>query len=194
MRSPRVDIQVNDHRLKAGGFRFRLKAGSVRPSADKRHTKIVIGFGRLLVRDVVQPHLVRYVPAAGHPVATCPKVLAPVALAQCPKLAQQLIRAAALQILHRPADRQVWRARQQQVDVVSVDRASVNHHLVATRRLPDQFPAAVADIAARHRVTMFRDPHQMILAIPNRAQTVWPPRLYDSIPAVYTATQDTHAG
>jgi len=27
-------VVVNDHRLKAGGFRLRLKAGSVRRSAD----------------------------------------------------------------------------------------------------------------------------------------------------------------
>lgn len=72
---------------KAGGFRLRLEAGSVRHAADSRHAEIIVWLWRLLVLNVFQPDLVRYIAARGNPVATRPQVLAPVPLLQSRKLA-----------------------------------------------------------------------------------------------------------
>ena len=84
---------VNNHRLKGGGFGLRLKAGSVRRSADSGHAKIIVGLGGLLGLDVFGPDFIGHVAAAGHPIAPRPQMLAPVSLAEARKLAQQLVRA-----------------------------------------------------------------------------------------------------
>src|SRR6266403_3630399 len=70
------------------------------PSADSGHVEVVIRLRRGLVLDVLGPHLIGLVAAAGNPVASRPQVLAPVALAQACELAEQFVRAAPLQILH----------------------------------------------------------------------------------------------
>jgi hypothetical protein len=45
------------------------------------------------------------------------------------------------------------------------------HHLMRSRRLAQQFPAPVPNVAAKHCVTILRYPDQMILAVPNRVAT-----------------------
>ena len=74
-------VRVNPPPPKGGGFRLRLKAGSVRPSADSRDREIVVWLRRLLVFDVLHPHLISHVAAARNPVSSPPQVLAPIALA-----------------------------------------------------------------------------------------------------------------
>src|SRR5512136_2387697 len=91
------------------------------PSADSRHLEVVVRLGWGLVLDVFGPHLICHVPAARDPVASCPQVLAPVALAQARELAQQLVRASPLQVLHGTRHRQAGRDRQQQMYMVPVD-------------------------------------------------------------------------
>jgi hypothetical protein len=60
---------VNDHRLKGGGFKERLKAGSVRHSADSGHTKVVIWLGRSLRFDILHPDFISHVATARNPIA-----------------------------------------------------------------------------------------------------------------------------
>ena len=52
--------------------------------------------------------------------------------------------------------------------MIPIDRPRVDHHLVRPRRLPQQLPAALADVTAEHRVAILRDPHEMIFAVPDR--------------------------
>ena len=75
---------------KGGGFRLRLKAGSVRHAADSGHLEVVIRLRRHLVFDVLHPDLVSDIAAARDPVAPRPQVLTPVAFTQNAELAQRM--------------------------------------------------------------------------------------------------------
>src|SRR5712675_2960247 len=91
------------------------------PAADSGHIEVVVRFWRGLVLDVFGPYLIGHVAAARNPVTPGPQVLAPVALAQGTELAQQLVRAAPLQVLHRTRHRQAGRDRQQHMHVVPIN-------------------------------------------------------------------------
>ena len=52
--------------------------------------------------------------------------------------------------------------------VIAVDRPGVNNHLVSRRRLTKQFSAPQPDISTKYWVTIFRHPHHMVFAVPNR--------------------------
>lgn len=96
LRNWKVSLLIGHYRVnppppKGGGFRLRLKAGSVRRPADSRNVEVVVRFWRDLALDVLCPRLVRDVAARHHPVAACPEMLAPVALAQRGELAQELV-------------------------------------------------------------------------------------------------------
>jgi hypothetical protein len=134
---------------------------------NSRDIEAVIGFRRSLVLDVVDPHVVRHVAAAHHPVAPSPQMLAPVTLAQQAELTQQPVRAAALQVLHSARHRQA-RGIDKHVDMVAIDRPCMHHHLVRPRSLAQRFAAASPNVAAKHWVTILRHPDQVILAVPNR--------------------------
>lgn len=69
------------------------------------------------------------------------------------ELAQQLVRTAALQVLHSARHRQARRDRQQHVDMVAIDRPRAHRHLMRPRRLAQQFATANPNVAAKHRVT-----------------------------------------
>ena len=52
--------------------------------------------------------------------------------------------------------------------MISVDRTSIDRHLVGTGDFPQQLPCALSNVPGQDRITVFRDPDQMILAVPNR--------------------------
>jgi hypothetical protein len=52
--------------------------------------------------------------------------------------------------------------------MVTIDRARVDDHLVRPGRLAQQFATPRAHVAAEHRVAILRDPHEMVLAVPDR--------------------------
>jgi hypothetical protein len=159
--------QVNTPPPKGGGFELRLKAGSVRHSADLGHVEVVIRLWWLLVLDVLNPYFVGHVSAARNPVAPAPEVLAPIPFAQDPEFAQQFVRTAPLQILHGARHRQTGRDGQQHMHVVAIDRSGVNDHLMRGCRLTQQFPAPHPDISPEDWVAILRHPHQVVLAVPN---------------------------
>ena len=82
---------VNTPPPKGGGFKLRLKAGSVRLSADLGNREVVVRFGWRLVLDVFDPNLISDVSTAGNPVSPGPEVLAPIPLAQDAEFAQQFV-------------------------------------------------------------------------------------------------------
>jgi len=94
-------------------------------------------------------------------------MLAPVPLSQAGILAQQLVRTLAFQELYGARYRYVRRDRDQHVHVLSVDRSSVDCQFEASRYLPQQLSRPVPDIAHQHRVTVLRDPDEVVLAIPD---------------------------
>src|SRR5246127_963651 len=81
-RNGKLAVLVNTPPPKGGGFRLRLKAGSVRHAADSSHIEVVVWFGWRLVLHVLDPYLVNDVSAACYPVPPGPEVLAPVPFAQ----------------------------------------------------------------------------------------------------------------
>src|SRR5208283_4504710 len=56
----------------------------------------------------------------------------------------------------------------QHMHMVAIDRSSVDGHLVRPRDFPQQLPRPLPDIAAQHRKSVLCDPHDMILAVPDR--------------------------
>src|SRR5262249_8879040 len=100
-------------------------------------------------------------------IAPCPRVLAPVAFAQAGKLGQQLVRTSPLQVLHSTRHRQTGRNAQQHMHVVAIDRSGVNNHFVCPGCLAQQLTTSLADIPAKHGVTIFRHPIQVMVAVPD---------------------------
>lgn len=78
------------------------------------------------------------------------------------------MRTTPLQVLHRPTDRQARRDRHKQMDVIAIHRPSVDHHLMSYRSLTDQLAAPQADITTQNLVAIFRNPYDVIFAVPNR--------------------------
>ena len=159
---------VNAPPPKGSGFRLRLKAGSVRPSADSGDIEVIVRFGRRLVLDSLGPHLVHHIAAVGNPISPRAKVLTSIALPQNTELTQQFVRTATLQMLDRARNRKVRRDRQQHVDMIPIDRTRMDRHLVRSCRIAQQFATSLADIAAQHLMTISRHPNQMIFAVPDR--------------------------
>ena len=62
---------------KAGGFGLRLKAGSAGPDGRLHNPEVVIRLRRLLVLDVLLPHIVCDVPAGAYPIPSRPQMLPP---------------------------------------------------------------------------------------------------------------------
>src|SRR5580692_7489164 len=66
------------HRLKAGGFRLRLKAGFSPPSADSdggcgsSDLEVIVRLWCCLILDILGPYLIGNVAAAGDPISSSP--------------------------------------------------------------------------------------------------------------------------
>lgn len=57
--------------------------------------------------------------------------------------------------------------------MVTIDRASIDLHLLATGYLPQQLSATVPNIAAQYRIAVLRRPDQVILTIPDCMATMF---------------------
>jgi hypothetical protein len=51
--------------------------------------------------------------------------------------------------------------------MVPIDRPGVNDHLVAPRDFTDQFSRPKPNVPNQHRVSIFGDPHDMVLTVPD---------------------------
>lgn len=138
-----------------------------RTGTNSRHVEVVVRLRRRLVGNVFNPHLARHVAACCNPVIPRPQVLAPIAFAQYPELAQQFVRTAPFQVLHGARYRKVRRDRHLHIHMVPVNRSGMHNHLMRLGRLAQQLPASVANVAAKHRVTILRHPNRVLFAIPN---------------------------
>ena len=70
----------------------------------------------------------------------------------------------------RDTDR-VRRDSYQHVHVVPVDRPRIDDHLMSPRNLTQQLSCPLPYVPAQHQEPIFRDPHHVILAVPNRMAT-----------------------
>ena len=95
-------------------------------------------------------------------------MLTPIPLPQRLILRQKLMRTLSLEVLHRTRHRMLPGDREQQVNMVAVYRTGVDLHLVTTADFPQQLPCTQPDIPNQNRVPIFRDPYDMIFAIPYR--------------------------
>lgn len=118
--------------------------------------------------DVLSDHLIGHIPSADGEIAPRPQVASPILAAQLTKLLQQTSAGTSFQALHQHADCQMWRHRQQQMDVVTGDMPTHDVHLQGRTRLPDQFAQAHCDLSAQYRLAVFGDPDHMILQVVNR--------------------------
>jgi hypothetical protein len=81
----------------------------------------IVGFGAVLLFQVLYDDFVRHIPAAGHEVSSCPQVPTPELLSDVLELHHQFARTLALDVLHDLAGRQVRRTGQQDMDMVTGD-------------------------------------------------------------------------
>jgi hypothetical protein len=51
--------------------------------------------------------------------------------------------------------------------VIAIDRPGMNDHLMRPCGLTQQFPAPNPSVPAKDGITVLRDPHQVVFAVPN---------------------------
>ena len=152
-------------------LRSTAQAGYSRPGADQPEShnfEVVIRLLRLLVLDVFLPYLVGNVTARGNPVASAPQVLPPIPLLQRTKFAQQPVRALSFQKLYGSGHRHIRRYRHEHMHVVPIDRPGVDRHFQTPCDLPQELSGPQPDIPYQDWVPVLRNPHQVVLAVPNR--------------------------
>ena len=130
--------------------------------------EVVIGHLRLLILDVFFPHFIRDVPARRYPISPTPQMLTPVALTQRRKFREHPMRTLPFQILHCLRARYMRRDSYQHMHMIPVNRPSVDRHLQTTRDLPQQLPRTLSYITHQHRITVLRNPHQVVFTVPDR--------------------------
>ncbi len=54
------------------------------------------------------------------------------------------------------------------MNVVAIDRASVNYMSCAGAVSQQKFPAALSHVATQHLVSVLRHPHQVVFTVPDR--------------------------
>jgi hypothetical protein len=156
------------HRLTAGGFRLRLKAGLIGHTADYTTLKSSSGAGGLLLLDVSLPYLVCHIATRCDPIASHLQVLTPVAFPKTRIFTEQLVPAFSFHVLHGPGHRHIRQDADQHIHMVPVDRSRIDYQFDALRDLTQQFTAALPYITTKNFIPLFRRPHQVILAIPHR--------------------------
>ena len=52
--------------------------------------------------------------------------------------------------------------------MISVDRTRIDRHLHTPAYLPQQLPGSFSNIPSQDRITVLRDPHQVIFTVPYR--------------------------
>ena len=139
-----------------------------RPCGRLHHIEVIIWLRGLLFLDIPFPDFIRHIAARRHPITSPPQMLTPIPLSQSRKFAQQFMRTLPFQVLHCPRHRYLRRDANQHVNMIPIDRPSVDHHFLAPRNFPKQFAASLAHIPGKNRIPILRRPHQMIFAVPHR--------------------------
>ena len=132
----------------------------------------IIGFGAILLFQVLDDDFIRYISAAGHEVPSCPQMPPPELLGDVFELHHQLSRTLALDVLHDLAGRQVRRTGQQHVDMVSGDSSLQDFDVVGPAYLSHQLSQTYANLANQNRLAVFRNPYKMVFQIVSRMRTV----------------------
>jgi hypothetical protein len=52
--------------------------------------------------------------------------------------------------------------------MIPIDRPGIDRHFIGPRYLPQQLRCALANVSNQNRIPAFRDPNQMVLAVPDR--------------------------
>src|SRR5947209_536766 len=115
--------------------------------------------------DVLHDDLVGVVPRAGHEEPPRPEVPAPTELLQVAELLHQVPRTLPLDPLHQVARRDVRRAGDEQVDVVTADVTLEDLDLQLRTDHPNELAEPDADVASKELLAVLRDPHQVQLDV-----------------------------
>ena len=129
--------------------------------------KIIVWLWRLLALDILFPYFICNISARTKPIPTSPQVLPPILLPQQLVFAQQSVRTFSLQVLNLPRYRELRRYSYQQMDMIAINRTSIDNHFFAHRYISEQFSTPIPYISAQYSVPILCRPHQMILTIPN---------------------------
>src|ERR1700678_1641163 len=62
----------------------------------------------------------------------------------------------------------MWWDPNQHMHMIPIDRPGIDLHLVSLRNFAQQFAGPLPHVAAHHRISVLRDPHDVILAVPDR--------------------------
>ena len=101
----------------------------------------------------------------GTKVATCPQMLAPIALAQVRKLFLNLARRDAFEILHQFGGAEKWRTRHQQMDMIRPNMPLHYRHFAAHTDLSDDVARSFGHFRSQHFVAIFCHPHLVVLDV-----------------------------
>ena len=123
---------------------------------------------RLLILNVLLPYLVSDVAAGSDPISPPPKMLAPIPFPKRLIFREQLVRTCPLEILYCSRHRELRRNPNWHMHMIAVDRPCVDRHLVSARNLAQKLSGPLPDISAQDWKTVLCDPHDMVLAVPDR--------------------------
>ena len=137
----------------------------------------------VLLGDIFGDDVVRHIAGDTAEIASRPQMPSPELLLQVGKFCQKVVRRAALQPLHQPTDRHLWRQRDQQVHMVFRYLPLHDRHVMLSADVPDQIPDPRSHLAVQRRPP--------VLVIHTRCKwisnTVCAPFRYSAIPKVYPA-------
>ena len=140
----------------------------LKPSLGRANTKVLTAIARLMTilkTNILGNNLVCHVATGGCEVTPCPQVTTPELLLNMPELHHQLPRCLAFEVLNQLADRQVRRARHEQVHVIRRNMPLENLNLVPPTHLDDQFAKSIPHGAAQDPFAIFRDPDNMVFDV-----------------------------
>lgn len=120
--------------------------------------------------DILLDHIIGHVARADGKVAPCPQVSSPVLATQFAELFQQSPTTPPFQPLHQFVDRQIWRHRNQQMDMIHRHMSTDDIYIQVRACLPDQLPQTDRNLTVQHRFTILRNPHHMVFQVVNRVR------------------------
>ena len=105
-------------------------------------------------------------------IAARPQLLSPIAFLERGELILQLVRRRAFQVLRDLRWTERWRTGHHHMPMVGAQMAFHNRDFTAHTDLSDDVACAFGDLAPQHLVTVFGDPHQMILNVVHRMRSL----------------------
>ena len=114
-----------------------------------------------------------YVASGAHVIGRGPESASPQLLFDLRKPSEQLTRRASLQDLYAITDRNRWRERYEQMDVIGLNLDSENRPVALSADRIQQFSESAGDAPGQNTLSILRTPHHVVGGLVDRIATVY---------------------